>query len=81
MDFQGDLLAEFRCEIEKCGIFIPEKLETGGVVGIVEVIDCTKEPTGDDVDWHEPGCFAWVLRNARPVKFRPYRGRLGLFET
>jgi len=58
------------------------ELETVGVViGQVDVVDCTLSPQGDDCEWHNPGDWAWVLRNPQvllePI---PAKGRLGLFD-
>ena len=57
-------------------------LETvGAVVGRVNVIDCTLTPQGDDCEWHNPGAWAWILRNpeylSKPI---PATGRLGLYD-
>lgn len=65
---------------ERAGIVIPADLPTGGIVGIADLVDCTLTPD-DPKRWHEPGCYAFVLRNARPLAFEPMPGKLGLFET
>jgi len=53
---------------------------TGALVGIVEVVDCTLTPAGDDVYWHTPGTWAWVLRNPRLfIPAIPATGKLGLW--
>jgi hypothetical protein len=57
----------------------------GGVaLCLVDVVDCrpmvpTDAPAACCAD--EPGAFAWVLSNPRPVARVPVRGRLGLFEV
>ncbi len=58
---------------------IPEAsgLERGGIVGEVEIIDCVTE---SDSPWFF-GKYGFVLRNAKPLPFRPYKGRLGFFEV
>ena len=67
---------------EEGGIDIPADLPTGGIVGVVELVDCVQECADpDDAVWHEPGFWAWVLRDARPLPFQPVSGRLGLFEV
>ena len=48
----------------------------GGVVGMVDVIDCCK---GTDSPWHQRGAIGWVLAKPRRLKFRPCKGVLGLF--
>jgi len=62
---------------------IPQKLsETytrincGGVIGTVEIVDCVKQ---SDSPWFV-GPFGWVLRNPRPLVFRPMSGALGLWD-
>ena len=56
---------------------------TGVVLGVVDVVDCTLTPTDDDdVSWHEPGQWAWVLRNPRLlVEPIPAKGKLKLFDV
>jgi hypothetical protein len=55
---------------------------TGAIVGVVDVVDCTKTPTDEnDVEWHSPGMWAFVLRNAWTIDPIPTKGRLGLFDT
>lgn len=61
---------------DKFNVQIPMELETGGIVGIVEVVDCVqKHPS----KWFNEGNFGWVLANPRRLKFKPCRGALGLF--
>jgi hypothetical protein len=50
-----------------------EALECGGIVGIVNLIDCVGE---SDSVWYEDGCFAWVLEDATPLPFVPCKGKL-----
>ena len=50
---------------------------TGGIVGVATLVDVIY---GQGI--HNPwflGPYGWVLRDARPVPFVPYPGRLGLF--
>jgi hypothetical protein len=56
---------------------IPDKdsLQRGGIVGIAEIIDVVKE---NPSPWFF-GRYGFVIRNARPVEFRPCVGRLGFF--
>jgi hypothetical protein len=57
------------------GISVPLEVDRGGIVGVVDVIDC--------VEIHESkwfnGHFGWVLANPRRLKLRPCKGALGLF--
>lgn len=52
-------------------------LARGGIVGSVEIIDCV---THSGSDWFF-GRYGFVLRDAKPLPFRPYRGALGFFEV
>ena len=62
-----------------CGIAAPslEQLERGGIVGEAEIVDCVTEWTSS---WFF-GPFGFVLRNAKPLPFRPLKGRLGFFNV
>lgn len=51
--------------------------EKGGIVGIVEIVDCT---TDSESPWFF-GEYGFVLRNARPLPFFPCRGQLGFFDV
>ena len=48
----------------------------GGIVGVVEIVDCV---TAMDSDWFF-GTYGFVLRNPRPLKFMPCSGKLGFFK-
>jgi hypothetical protein len=61
----------------KHGIRIPESLEIGGVIGVVDIVDCVERHSSP---WHERGKFAWVLANPRRLKFRACKGSLGVFQ-
>jgi ASCH domain len=60
----------------KNGISVPSELETGGIVGVVDVIDCVESHKSK---WFENGDIGWVMANPRRLKFRPCKGALGLF--
>jgi ASCH domain len=60
----------------KHGISVPAELETGGIVGVVDVIDCIESHKSK---WFEKGNFGWVMANPRRLKFRRCKGALGLF--
>ena len=47
----------------------------GGIVGTAEIVDCVSASASP---WFF-GPFGFVLRNAKPLPFRPCRGQLGLF--
>jgi len=68
---------------KKAGHAIPDKItmhelkeQTGGIVGIVDVVDCIRDSLSP---WAIPGEWHWVLADARPLPFYPCLGRLGLF--
>lgn len=54
----------------------PDDFERGGIVGEAEIVDCVKVSASR---WFY-GPFGFVIRNARPLPFRPCRGQLGFFE-
>jgi hypothetical protein len=54
----------------------PEDLLRGGIVGVAEIIACVSQSRSR---WFF-GRWGFVLSNARPVKFIPSRGALGLFD-
>jgi len=53
----------------------PEELYFGGVVGVVDIVDCV---TRHESPWFE-GTFGYVLANPRRLPFRPCQGKLGFF--
>jgi len=53
------------------------KAQTGGMVGTVEIIDCTRDHASR---WKDPGSWAFVLARPEPCTLIPYRGQLGFFE-
>lgn len=53
------------------------ELERGGIIGEAEIVDCVTE---SDSPWFF-GKYGFVLRNAKPLPFRPYKGHLGFFEV
>lgn len=55
---------------------IPDELEFGGIVGVVELVDCVGKHSSP---WFIRGNFAWVLANPRRLTFRECKGQLGLF--
>lgn len=53
----------------------PEFLQRGGIVGSVEIVDCVANSTSP---WFH-GDYGFVLRDPRPLPFRPCRGSLNFF--
>jgi hypothetical protein len=60
----------------KQGVSVPAELETGGIVGVVDLIDCAESHNSKCL---EQGYVGWVLANPRCLKFRRCKGALGLF--
>lgn len=54
-----------------------EELQRGGIVGQAEIVDCV---TASPSPWFF-GAYGFVLRNAKPLPFRPFKGALGLFDV
>ena len=72
-----DACAYFAREYRKAGFDWPSALPTGGIVGIVNLVNCVTE---SDSDWFD-GPIGWLLEDARELPFTPWRGRLGLFDV
>jgi len=54
-------------------------VDRGAIIGVVELVECTKKRTSD---WHARGSWGWYL--IRPRRFKKpiqMKGRLGLFEV
>lgn len=58
------------------GIRIPDELEGGGLVGVVDLVDCVETHPSP---WFQPGGFGYVMANPRRLPFVPCKGQLGLF--
>lgn len=56
------------------------ELERGGIVGVADLFDCVP-PSRRASLWHVDGCYGFAVRNARPLPFVPYTGRLGIFDV
>lgn len=57
-------------------ISTPPEWETGGIVGIADIVDCVER---SDNPWFV-GRYGFVLANQRPVPFIPVKGALGFFD-
>jgi hypothetical protein len=55
----------------------PQKFETGGIIGSVEIVDCVEK---SDSKWFF-GRYGFVLRNPVAIPFYPCRGQLGFFNV
>lgn len=70
---------EAAAEVERSfGITVPPlaQIERGGVVGMADLVDCVHK---SESRWWIPDSCAFVLANARPLPFKPYRGALSFF--
>lgn len=55
----------------------PESFDLGGIVGMAKIVDCVTE---SDSEWFF-GKFGFVICDAKPLPFRPYKGQLGFFNV
>jgi hypothetical protein len=69
-------LDENRLFARKRGVKVPEVLEQGGIVGVVQLEDCV--PRSRSKWFHGP--VGWVLTKPKKLPFMPLKGRLGLFD-
>lgn len=56
----------------------PKTFETGGLVGMVDIVDVVHAHASH---WFNAECIGYVLANAKPIAFRAYGGKLGFFEV
>jgi ASCH domain len=69
-------LDDGRAFARKRGVRVPEQLERGGIIGVVQLDDCvTRSPSR----WFQ-GPVGWILSKPKPLSFIPSKGRLGLFD-
>ena len=61
------------------GLAMPafEELQRGGIVGQAEIVGCVED---SDSPWFL-GRYGFVLRNVKPLPFRPFKGALGFFDV
>ena len=63
-------------EIEfRFGVRLSSDLLRGGIVGMTEIVDCTRSHPSR---WHAPDHYAFVLANSRPLPFVPWQDALSL---
>lgn len=63
-----------------------EDLERGGIVGIATLTDCLPPGAPSDVPFERRAhggqdCYGLVLKNNKPCRFIPMKGKQGLFEV
>jgi len=62
--------------VRRFGIRLPAEYDFGGIIGVVNVLDCRER---SDSPWHEPGFIGWLLGKPRRLPFRPVEAALSLF--
>jgi hypothetical protein len=62
---------------------VPElgALRRGGIVGMATLVDCVAMHESPWFEGTPDGGFGFVLTHGRPLPFRPWKGRLGFFNT
>ncbi len=72
-----DLHWDVKEEIEEdFGIRIPEEYDIGGVIGVVDLVDCV---TDHPSPWFAADCYGWVLDNSRRLPIKECKGKLKIF--
>jgi hypothetical protein len=59
---------------------LPADMPRGGIVGQAELVNCVTAPPAGDRGWFV-GPYGFVLRNVRPLPFRPWRGDIGFWDA
>lgn len=54
----------------------PPQFPRGGIVGIVELVDCIRKA---ESKWADSNSWNFILKNAQEIDFCPLRGELGFF--
>ena len=60
----------------KHGARVPSKVEFGGIVGVVDVLDCVKKHSSK---WKFNDSWGWVIVNPRRLPFQACKGFVGFF--
>jgi hypothetical protein len=60
----------------KYGVFVPSTVEFGGIVRVVEVVDCVGKHSSK---WKFRDSWGWILQNPRRLPFRECKGAVGFF--
>ncbi|MBA3351215.1 MAG: ASCH domain-containing protein [Blastocatellia bacterium] len=72
-----DFTIENLAKIEKIhGVRVPQKVDIGGIVGLVDVADCLQRHSSK---WYFSGNWAWVLKRPQRLPFRECKAVVGLF--
>ena len=83
-------MSRVRSQLARKGIVLPDDLQRGGIVGVVTLVDCIQRAdvrwwkrgraAQHDSEWFE-GPYGFILEDARPLPFRPFRGRQKFFNV
>lgn len=63
--------------LQEMGYVVPIILQTGGIIGCVDIVDCV---TNHKSKWFF-GKYGFVLKNVRKLPFIACRGQLGFFNV
>lgn len=63
--------------IGRLGDMLPTILVTGGIIGMVDLVDIVR----DHPNPYFSGPYGWVFENARHLPYMPLRGKLTLFDA
>ena len=72
-DFTLENLATIK---DKYSVVVPEIVDIGGIVGIVDVVDCIRTHQSK---WKLRGSWGWVLKNPRRLPYRECKAVVGFF--
>lgn len=87
VDVSGERFARENSLVALFEGFDVMKLQRGGIIGIVDLVDCINTRIAARRDkitspWADPDAeWWWVLDNPRVLPFTPYKGKLGLFNV
>lgn len=70
------LIASRGMDKEALDAQVRKGIEYGGIIGSVEIVDCTRESRSP---WFT-GQWAYVLKDPQPLEFYPLRGMPGFFK-
>ena len=70
LDFKEHIRSEY-------GVLLPNEVDIGGIVGVVDVVECVKQHPSK---WKFKDSWGWVLANPRPLPYRQCKGFVGLFK-
>lgn len=79
--YRGKFLVHASASLDKDAVYrfhndLPLDLDFGGIIGEVELVDVV---TNHSSKWFE-GPFGFVLKNPRPLKYIPLKGKLNFFD-